>query len=324
MVEWLPLRQTTTDTLDCAISTSVRSQKKETHLGESKERENDDKIRRKHTHKTSNSISSTEPTTPSNRPKRRSNSNLDRKTTSQTLKRVTLEDTETWRPVPRHSTEIKSRDGRSTTPRAVPSRTYSQHHIPTPPPALKQRATKTNRTTNDHTSKTPKQTRRVSWDGSKLLRVAAEVSDAKDETAAQDTPDSLSPELVDLRPPGMQSVACQAASVDTGSHLNAENVDGLAQLLAQKEADAQKWKEELEYMNTQGKFDNHIWHYATLRQREVFPFIAQSVFYGLNSSRQLRKSFRRKRSPSKYPRNTTEGITVDMQTLEPTLRKLHN
>lgn len=324
MVEWLPLRQTTTDASDCATANFVRSYKNQTQLEESKERESNDKTRRKHTHVTSNSISSTEPTTPSNRPKRRSNSNFDRKSTSQTLKRVTLEDTETWRPASRSNTEIKSRDGRSTTSRTVPSRTYSQHHIPTPPPALKHRATKTNRTSNDPTTKPLKQTRRVSWDGSKLLRESAELSDANDETTEKETPDSLSPELPDPKPPSIQNIPYQATSVDTVSYLNAEIVDGLSQLLAQNEGDAQKWKDELDYMNTQGKFDNNNWRDATLRQREVFPFISQSVFYGLNSSRQLRKSFRRKRSPSQHSRNITEGVTTDLQTLESTLRKLQD
>ncbi|GAM34384.1 hypothetical protein TCE0_015r01932 [Talaromyces pinophilus] len=323
MVEWLPLRQTTTDASDCATPTSVRSYKSQARLGDSKERVGDDQTRRTRTHAASNGMSSNEPTTPSNRPKRRSNSNLDRKSTSQTLKRVTLEDTETWRPAARSSTEIKSRDGRSTTSRTVPSRTYSQHHIPTPPPALKHRAAKTTKTSNDTTTKPPKQTRRVSWDGSKLLRESAELSDANDETTGKETPDSLSPELPDLKPPSIQSIPYQAMSVDTVSHLNAEIVDGLSQLLAQNEQDAKKWKEELEYMNTQGKFDSHKWRHATPRQCEVFPFVAQSVFYGLHNSRQLRKSFRRKRS-SQHSRNSTEGITVDLQTLESTLRKLQD
>lgn len=321
MVEWLPLRQTTTDAPDCATPNAVRPYKNQAHLGESKEREGNDQTRRTCINAPSNNISSCEPTTPSGRPKRRSNSNLDRKSTTQTLKRVTLEDTDTWRPTPRSSTEIKSRDVRSTTSRTAPTRTYSQHHIPTPPPALKHRAAKANKASADSTTKPPKQSRRVSWDGSKLLRESAELSDVNDDTTEKETPDSLSPEVPDLRLPSVQSIPYQATSVDTVSHLNAEIVEGLFQLLAQNERDAQKWKEEIDYMNAEGKFDNHNWRHATPRQREVFPFVAQSVFYGLNNSRQLRKSFRRKRS-SQHSQNPTEGITVDLQTLESTLRKL--
>jgi hypothetical protein len=206
----------------------------------------------------------------------------------------------------------------------VPSRTYSQHHIPTPPPALKHRAAKTNKTSNDATSKAPKQSRRVSWDGSKLLRESAELSDANDETTEKETPEFLSPEVPDLKPPSIQTISYPATSVDTVSHLNAEIVDGLSQLLSQNEEDAQKWKEELEYMNIQGNFDNHKWRYATLRQREVFSFVAQSVFYGLHSSPQLTKSFQRKRPLSQHSRHPSEGITVDLQTLESTLRKLQD
>ncbi|EEA28372.1 HECT domain protein [Talaromyces marneffei ATCC 18224] len=321
MVEWLPLRQTTTDASDYATPISVRSYKSQAHPADSKERDSNDTPRRTHTHTASNP--SSEPTTPSNRPKRRSNSNLDRKSTSQTLKRVTLEETDTWRPTPRSGTEIKSRDGRSTTSRTVPSKTYSQHHIPTPPPALKHRAPKASKTSNDPTTKLPKQSRRVSWDGSKLLRESAELSDVNDETTEKETP-ALSSEVLDLKPPSIHNISYPATSVDTVSHLNADIVDGLSQLLADNEEDAQKWKEELEYMNIQGKSENHKWRYATLRQREVFPFVAQSVFYGLNSSRQLTKSFRRKRPLSQHSRKPSDSITVDLHTLESTLRKIQD
>ncbi|EED23117.1 HECT domain protein [Talaromyces stipitatus ATCC 10500] len=322
MVEWLPLRQTTTDAPGWSTPTS-RSHKSQTHSGDFKEYESNSKSRRVHIQSTNNNAGAVEVTTPSGRPKRRSNSNLDRKSTAQTLKRVTLEEAETWRPTSRSSMEIKSRDGRTSTSRTTPSRTYSQHNIPTPPPVLKHRASKGNKPSNDTTSKAPKQTRRVSWDGSKLLRETCVLSDVNDEVIEKEAPNFSSSEVPDLKPPSIQSFPCPAMSVDTVSHLNVEIVDGLFELLAQTKEDAEKWEEELDHMNTQGRSDNYIWRYATPRQREVFPFVAQSVFFGLSSSRQLIKSFRRKRASSQHSRHS-DGATVDLQTLESTLRKIQD
>jgi HECT-domain (ubiquitin-transferase) len=331
MVEWLPLRQSTTDISDYASPTSARPYRSQLHSDDSKEHENfglndenKNKTERTQIHPVVNNAAN-EVLTPLGRPKRHQNSAPDWKSAVQSVKRVTLEDTEAWRQTPRPGIENKSKGGRLTSSKSTPSKNFTKHNIPTPPPVLKHRAANGHKKTNGPVTKPPKQNRRVSWDGSKLLKEASEISEFTGD-GAEPTKQAMGfPALEESnqRPHTTHKSSNPPLSVDTVSHLSADIVDGLSQLLAENEEDAQRWKEEIDNMNVQGRYENYTWRYATHRQREVFPFIAQSVFYGLGNSQQLLRSFRRESSSSKNPQHRGEAnTTVDLRTLENTLRKL--
>lgn len=336
MIEWLPLRQASNTSFDDSTTAaefstpmSRRSSKNHATLENLRNTEGNKKSRRAQTHANTNIHPLDEVTTPTSRPRHRSNSHLERRSTTQPLKRVTLEDTESKRSTSRLNVEAKSRDNRVANSKPTQPRIYSQHNISTPPSALKQRSTKAGKISNDPTPKVSKPTRRVSWDGSKLLRESsAALSDIDNENQAEEEaqPDSLPTRSHGVRSPNLQCVPYLTSSVDTVNHLDAEIVDGLSQLLVQDQVDSQNWADELDYMNAQGKADHYDWRYASPRQREVYPFVAQSVFFNLSSSVQLTKSFRRKRSLSdgQFQQSSDRDFTTDMKTLESTLRNLHD
>ncbi|OKL56359.1 hypothetical protein UA08_08511 [Talaromyces atroroseus] len=330
MVEWLPLRQSTADIPDCASPTSARPYRSHLLSEGSKEHnkfgsndENINKTEKAQIHSVSNNAANEAPT-PSGLPKRLQNTTSDLKSTVQSVKRVALEETETWRQTPRSCTENKSKSGRLTSSKSTPSKPLPQTNIPTPPPVLKHRAEKGHKKTTEPASK-PRQNRRVSWDGSKVLKEASEISEFADDAREPSKQTTYFPALEESnqKPPIMHNVSNPPSSADTVSHLSADIVDGLSQLLAENEEDAQRWKEEVDNMNIQGRHENYKWRYATHRQREVFPFIAQSVYYGLGNSQHLLKSFRRELPLSPNSHHLSEDeTTVDLRTLEYTLRKL--
>jgi hypothetical protein len=136
--------------------------------------------------------------------------------------------------------------------------------------------------------------------------------------------DDLSPQVTPVHELQNENYNSDVTSaVQTVSHLSVDIVDGLYQLLAGNEEDAQRWKEEVDNMNTQGRSDNYKWRYSSRRQREVYPFVAQSVFYGLSNNQQLLQSFRRISSLSQGEEGPNESGTIDLHALESTLRKLH-
>ncbi|KAL5050545.1 hypothetical protein BDW71DRAFT_172681 [Aspergillus fruticulosus] len=181
------------------------------------------------------------------------------------------------------------------------------------PPALKHRPHKHRGRAVDASStrshEQAKKERRVSWDGAKFLndvqsshRQGSRPHPPKHRPAS-DQSRRLSPRLVQ-----------EISAIQSLSHLNSDIIDGLQQMLILSDEEAEKWREELALMETSGSFEDTEWQVATPRQRAVFIFITQSVFYALGSSRQLLRSFR---EDADHHSNK-----LDLQQLQPALRKL--
>lgn len=327
MVEWLPLRQATTETHHCASPTLHGRRKTQSYTAGSEKNDksglDDQTVRQRvHTHSISSTATS-EVHTPTNRQKRVQHPALELRVSGQPLKRVSLEQTEPWLSTTRPGPEGKPKSGRISSPKSTPSKNLSQQKF-IPPPALKHHSRKRDQQTSDTHKKTANP-RRVSWDGSKHSKETSHAQQKNNEMVKpQSVLDDLPPQVTpvdDLQSDNHRSDAISA--VQTVSHLSVDIVDGLYKLLADNEEDARRWKEEIDNMNTQGRSENYKWRYSSRRQREVYPFVAQSVFYGLSNNQQLLQSFRRISSSSQGEEETKERDTIDLHALESTLRRLH-
>lgn len=167
------------------------------------------------------------------------------------------------------------------------------------PPALKHRPQKHRGRTGDldkaRSKDRIKNQRRVSWDSEKLLTQAA--IGANPETTQQapphsdidiDTPTHRKPKSSSMR--RTANVAPLAQSV---SHFTPEIIDGLSRVMISSDEDAERWREELDRIQSMGSFDNPDWKFATPRQRLVFPFVAQSAYFVFSSTGQILRSFGR-------------------------------
>lgn len=197
------------------------------------------------------------------------------------------------------------------------------------PPALRHRAQKhRDRSSEMNAGYFPgqqKKERRVSWDGTKVLNDT--LSESQDARARPDrfTSAAQSPSQGKPRQKSRHRTDGDSSSVETVSHLTSDIIDGLGQMMVQSEEDARGWKEELACMELTGSFDESEWRFATPRQRQVFNFVAQTVFYTLGSTKQILRSFRTGGPDSdEKKRNiaSTPGNKLDIPRLQGSLRRL--
>ncbi|KAL2822037.1 hypothetical protein BJX63DRAFT_180883 [Aspergillus granulosus] len=244
-------------------------------------------------------------------------------------KRVSLTETEL-----RRSTSKSSLDERPL-PELKPARKLSVStqantnvgesvNVPSPP-ALKHRHQKHRGRAVDANSARlhdqKKNERRVSWDGSKFLN---DLQSYHQQTSTVDIGNQVEPNDQSYNDHRRQHHSPNAArdvkAIQSLSHLNDEIIDGLKQMLIVSDEEAEKWKEELALMEYSGSFEDSEWRFATSRQRAVFTFITQSVFYAMGSARQLMQSFRENSTcPNEHPGTSSK---LNLQLLEPALRKL--
>jgi hypothetical protein len=181
------------------------------------------------------------------------------------------------------------------------------------PPALKHRPQKHRGRAVDangtRSHEQAKKERRVSWDGAKFLN-DVQSSHQQDNRPHPPKHQPVSDHCHHNSPHMVQEVS----AIQSLSHLNSEIIDGLQRMLILSDEEAEKWKEELAVMEMCGSFEDTETRVATPRQRAVFTFISQSVFYALGSTKQLLRSFR---EGANHPANR-----LDLQQLQPALRKL--
>ncbi|RHZ44263.1 HECT domain protein [Aspergillus thermomutatus] len=326
MVEWLPLRQSP-DALDSdadRLSTQhARSPKRESC--EHSNTTTGSTYARRHSNLQNKSPGGA-PHTPSARGASRRVPPVESKPEHQ-VRRISLIETDQHQHSPRKAKEAKGR------PELRPSRklSYNAHldtdglvNIPSPP-ALKHRPQK-NRGRNEgldgsFTQTQRKKERRVSWDSAKFLN-DVQNQDAEKPLAARDEHLPSETQSSNDDQPKCKSPRQKAErplAVQTLSHLNGAIIDGLARMLVQSDEEAQRWRDELSHMESTGNFENPEWLFATSRQRRVYTFLAQSVFYSLGSTRQILRSFREETTG---PEQGYSNSKLDLQQLQPSLSKL--
>ncbi|KAL1966935.1 hypothetical protein VTN77DRAFT_3679 [Rasamsonia byssochlamydoides] len=335
MVEWLPLRRTPESfDPDGPHATGRRSSRASQEAPKSDNGQTGrtaltdmSRSTRSDTRSVGNSTVSSELQTPSSRSGTSQPAALELKLPGQPIKRLSLGEMEPWRQSPRSGVEdmarsdrISARKSSLNTPSSNPN---GRVGLPSPP-ALKHRPQKHRGLEQDLNGtyfKEQKKHRRVSWDGSKLLRESERHEDRAEEVEIQEQCPAgpLPPEGAKYRPKNKHKKHRTPSPVQTVTHLSSEIVDGLSQMLIESDEDARKWKDEVAEMNRSGQFEDIEWQYATPRQRQVFPFVAQSVFYGLSSTRQLLRSFR---SDPRDDNDKNYNASLNVQKLESALRKL--
>ncbi|KAF7585181.1 hypothetical protein BBP40_011855 [Aspergillus hancockii] len=329
MIEWLPLRRSPNvfgADSDITYSRSASQSPKPSSghiqpqsVGE-KRRQSGERTAR---HNTS---SGNNPHTPSSRSTGYSTTSVELKLPNQQIKRLSLADVDQRRN-PRSTVEEKAY------PELKPARKLSINthanadglvNIPSPP-ALKHRPQKHRGRSGDgaYLHEQPKKERRVSWDGAKLLN-GVQIPDDQNPLSATDYPplsESQSPSDHSLRHNDTRLVD-DMSTIQSLTHLTSEIIDGLGQMMVLSDEEAQRWKDELAYIESTGTFDDSEWRFATSRQREVFTFVAQSVFYAFSSTRQILRSFRQSTVTPSEDKQNSSSSKLNLQQLQPSLRKL--
>ncbi|KAL4804472.1 hypothetical protein BDV18DRAFT_143227 [Aspergillus unguis] len=194
--------------------------------------------------------------------------------------------------------------------------------LPSPPAhrhrPQKHRGRAVDSNTTNYSAEHMKKTRRVSWQGSKSVN---DIPPPHPQDPTINTKNDVSVEDLPLKNRHRYHsphIAQDLTTIQSLSHLNDEIIDALKEMLILSEDEAEKWREELALMETSGGFQNMEWKVATSRQRAVFTFVSQSVFYALGSSKQLLLSFR-----NDTPQDGSDKESgLNLKQLQPSLQKL--
>lgn len=253
----------------------------------------------------------------------------------QTVKRLSLDEMETWRQTPRTRKGDMSKNDRISSrksSRNTPSANLSAIDGQPSPPAMKHRPRKTKRPEETPTSQfyqngkehgyRPRVGSTLSVNAPRYRGYFAEVK-VEEQQLAGNSGLSTSEDL-QRKPKSGGYKANRLPPIQSATHLTNEIINGLSQLLIENEDDDQNWKEELRQLNSKSNMEDVEWQYATSHQRLVFPFVAQSVFYGLACSGQLLRSFRKDSHAARTDWDDGNNLTLalDLPRLESMFRKL--
>ncbi|KAL4886949.1 hypothetical protein BJY04DRAFT_176895 [Aspergillus karnatakaensis] len=266
------------------------------------------------------------PHTPSSRSTGGHTTAVELKLPNQQFKRLSLTDNELRRSNSKSSLEDKSitdlKPARKLSVSAHANANVDEFVGLPSPPALKHRPQKhRGRATIDantiRSHEQSKKGRRVSWDGAKTLNDHQSTQKPASSAETKSALASNGQQLVD-RGNSLELIQ-DTSSIQSLSHLNDEIIEGLKQMLILSDEEAERWRDELAWMEANGSFEDSDWRIATPRQRAVFTFITQSVFYALGSTGQLLRSFRE--DPLRTHEHRDEP-KLNLQQLQPALRKL--
>ncbi|KAF9888656.1 hypothetical protein FE257_008414 [Aspergillus nanangensis] len=322
MIEWLPLRRPPSHfdaSLEQHDNPNTHSPKPEARHSRSQPLHKSQRSRDR-TFQQNASLHSN-PHTPSSRSSGPQTTAVELKLPNQQIKRLSLTEIDQWRQSPRSSLEEKTHtDLKPARKLSINTRPSADeiYNIPSPP-ALKHRPQKHRGRTDGQRKKE----RRVSWDGAKLLNDVERHDGNKYTPAREDQPPS------GLQYPTEHKAKRQttrrkrnSSTIQSLSHLTGEIIDGLGQVMATTDDEAERWKDELAYIESYGTFDDFEGRFSTPRQREVFTFVAQSVFFALGSTKQILRSFRQQAAGPDEMRASTVTHRLNVQQLQPSLRKL--
>ncbi|EAS35810.3 HECT domain-containing protein [Coccidioides immitis RS] len=112
--------------------------------------------------------------------------------------------------------------------------------------------------------------------------------------------------------------------IESLSMLSKDIVDSLGKLMFETKEEEGNWKDEMMHLESRGCIEPRNLHFATPRQRQIFPFITQSLFFVLSSPELLRRSFRITPETSRSDNSTSADLDIDTQNLEGVFRKLYS
>ncbi|KAJ5499157.1 hypothetical protein N7453_008208 [Penicillium expansum] len=299
MVEWLPLRRApATLEPNSKLPAPGAANHPSTH---EKHHHHADKIPGRDVKTTGSSTASnqpgSQPRTPSSRTSASQHPAVELKFQNQHVKRLSVSEVDHWRQSPRSSLEDKRKPEFNM---KLPVASSDEFVSLPSPPALKHRPQKHRGRIGDVDSVPPteqrKSQRRVSWDSQKLLDEVSPIPSTRS-TEPMPPPRPLPPSVAQSPSERKPKQILVENSLDTiplaqtVTHLTPEIIDGLSQIMIESAEDADCWEEELDRIQCTGSFEQPDWLFATLRQREVFPFVAQSAFFVFSNPSQILRSF---------------------------------
>ncbi|KAG5294419.1 HECT domain-containing protein [Histoplasma ohiense] len=335
MVEWLPLRKSPE-----AFDTTQSDPNEDGNLpSKSPEKEAPPRIQDHPNNPKRNGRQKQTASQPSIKPRRQSiaSSNpqptaVEVKIPGQPVKRLSLGEMEHRKQPSKSFTEDRIRSERK------PARKVSSQNTPSnqpsralqSPPPLKhrpQRHSNANGDVSNPSKHEQRQHMRVSRDGSrgprKLENSERDNNRVSIDYSMQHSQSATHPPEIPVCKNTHTGKQLKTQQIQTLSHLSKQLVTGLEKLMFENDENRNKWDEEMSELESRGYSEPWDWQYATPRQREVFPFVAQSVFYVLSSPRQLLQSFR-KDPPTPSEVNNWENVsTLDIDQVEDSFRILH-
>ncbi|EKV06368.1 hypothetical protein PDIG_70620 [Penicillium digitatum PHI26] len=299
MVEWLPLRRAP-DTLEPSSKSPAPGATNHSSIDE-KHHYHTDKVSGRDIKTTGSSMVSTrpdsQPRTPSSRTSASQPPAVELKFQNQHVKRLSVSEVDHWRQSPRSSLDDKRRPEFN---KKLPVASSDEFVSLPSPPALKHRPQKHRGRIGEVDSVPPKEhrksKRRVSWDSQKLLDEVSPINSTRSTEPmppARPLPPSVAQSPSERKPtqPPIETHTDTLPLAQTVTHLTPEIIDGLSQIMVESAEDAYCWEEELDRMQCTGSFEQPDWRFATLRQREAFPFVAQSAFFVFSNPSQILRSF---------------------------------
>ncbi|PYH84990.1 hypothetical protein BO82DRAFT_303014 [Aspergillus uvarum CBS 121591] len=242
---------------------------------------------------------------------------------------ITLTEMDQWRRSGRANLDEKSHHELKPA-RKIPVNAHADNdgsaNVPSPP-ALRHRPQKHRGRVGDmdniDLALQQKKERRVSWDGAKYLNNVQFVDYLDPVPPVEEYLPSQAQSPTDRKPSRRSPSRKQSATaVQSVSHLNSEVVNGLAQMTATSEDEEERWRKELAYIEFTGSFEDSEWRFANSRQRQVYSFIAQSVFFTLSSTKQILRSFRKHAADSSEADQSKATSNLDLRQLQPSFHKL--
>ncbi|KAJ5721545.1 uncharacterized protein N7483_009479 [Penicillium malachiteum] len=300
MVEWLPLRRTA-DFFPLNFkqeSSQPRNEGPRPEQGHASQDKESGKSK-PHVETTASTHSqNSHPRTPSSRSSGNATSAVELKIQNQHVKRVSLTEVDQWRQSPRSSLDDKKRPEYKTRKVSVNSHLGTNDFASMPsPPALKHRPQKHRGRIGEFENARPKERskneRRVSWDSQKVIN----------QPSLGQGPANLNflpPQSdIEIETPSNRKAKAGARHhspdtipmAQTVTHFTSDIIDGLGQIMMESAEEEETWKDELERIQSTGSFDNPEWRFATPRQRQVFPFISQSVYFVFSNTTHILRSF---------------------------------
>ncbi|KAJ6095667.1 hypothetical protein N7486_006413 [Penicillium sp. IBT 16267x] len=331
MVEWLPLRRTTDSFQPKSKQSMLQPGTELSHPGKEHESQHKDveKAKPNNDKPTPSLLSNPHPRTPSSRASGTQASAVELKFQNQHVKRLSLTEMDNWRQTTRSGLEEKKKPEYTNRKVSMNSHIASSDFASMPsPPALKHRPQKhrgrIGEMEHPRVKERSKNQRRVSWDSEKVLdQVPRGESPGNHRLRpSQGEPDNASPSSRKVKPESRHRSLDLPPLAQTVTHFTPEIINGLGQIIVESSEEEETWKEEMDHIQSTGSFDNPEWRFATSRQRQVYPFVSQSVFFVFSSARHILSSFGMdgKGLPAS-PRRATDN-RLDVSNLRGSLQRL--
>ncbi|KAL1960116.1 hypothetical protein VTO42DRAFT_288 [Malbranchea cinnamomea] len=247
------------------------------------------------------------------------------------IKRLSLGDLEPWRPPLRTLNEELPKTDRKPVRKFstnnTPSTTASRE--PQSPPPWKHRPQKHKLLSSDVSQPQrikEKRNRQVSWDSSKEPRQAQQrAADEQTVTPIESVRQSQwSPAHREARAVDSTNNRTDVHRIQSLGCLSKDIIDGLESLMFKNQEEREKWEDEMREADRRGFTDSRDWQYATPRQRQLFRFISQSVFYVFSNPAPLLESFRREPKGEGEVMTFDSALRLDTTQLEESFRKLYS